>query len=192
MCSPSERSGNFDQSMTTDSFAPSSWRQGFARALLLLAVFGSFSATCEAQQEDSPFAGTWSGVIPLTLFSSDAPGGESLRTRRYQFRIAPNGKVRVLGNSRQLGQRAGRWGELWISFVLIEVGGGAVISGQNGTDFWAESQTFSLTKVDEDTLLVYLWRVVDNFGAPLWAAGGYAEFQRAGRRPRERPVMPPQ
>jgi hypothetical protein len=174
--------------MPIDCEARGSWRQGFVRALLLLA----FVIPCEAQQEDSPFAGVWSGTIPLSLFSPDGPGGESLRARRYQFRIASNGRVRVLGDSRQLGQRGGRWGEVRIPFVLIEAGDGAVISGKNGSEFWAESQTFNLTKVDEDTLLVYFWRVVDNFGRapdgarPLWAAGGYAEFERAGRRQRQR------
>jgi hypothetical protein len=154
----------------------------------LLAVCGSFAATSEAQQKDSPFAGTWSGVIPITLFNSSTPGGEPSGTvRKYQFRIAPNGRVRVFGD-RQAFQRAGRWGQLPIPFVLIEVGDGAVISGANGSEFWAESQMFNLTKVGEDRMLVYFWRVVDNFyasktgDASVWATGGYAEFQRTSRR----------
>jgi hypothetical protein len=175
--------------MPTDRVARSLWRRTFARALLLLAMCGSFAATCEAQQEDSPFAGTWSGAIPISLFFSDAARGRLTGvTVRYQFRIASDGKVRVFTDRRQFGQRTGRWGQLRVSFALVEVGDGAVISGSYGTEFWAQSQTFNLTRLDEDTLLVYFWRVVDNFVAPedgggtVRPSGGYAEFQKEGRR----------
>jgi hypothetical protein len=175
--------------MTTDRVAPRSWRQGVARAFLLFAGCGSVAATGDAQQEDSPFAGTWSGAIPISLFFSDAAGDELTGTTlKYQFRIASNGKVRVFTDRRQVGQRTGRWGQLRISFALVEVGAGAVISGSYGSEFWAQSQTFNLARVDEDTMLVYFWRVVDNFVAPedgrgtVRLSGGYAEFQKEGRR----------
>jgi hypothetical protein len=147
------------------------------KALLLLAVFGSFTGS-RAQDADSPFLGNWTGTI-----TNDQAYGFDVRavSRRYQFRISRAGRVRVYGFG------SGRRGLVPIPFVLTELGGGAVITGQHEGEFWVESQAFNLTMIDEGTLSVYFWRVVDDIAArsdgsaTVWAMGGHGEFKRAKR-----------
>jgi hypothetical protein len=163
--------------MTTDS-ATGRWLSKISiTALFLLAVCGSF-AKIRAQGGDSPFSGTWTGTITI----DQAHGFElRARSRRYQFRISRDGKVRVLGT-----QGPERWNLVQIPFLLTELGDDAVITGQHEGEFWVESQAFNLTKIGDDRLLVYFWRVVDDIapradGSVVWAMGGDGEFQRAQR-----------
>jgi hypothetical protein len=185
MCSPSERSGNSEKSMTirrAKTRLPSQLR--VLALLLLLALFGSLAATSDAQEPVSAFTGTWTGTMTITLLMGDARKQPMSVTTTYQLRILSNGRVQVFTDRSKLSRASRKWRRLAIPFALIEVGEGLVVSGQNGSQYWAETQTFNLTKLDDDTLLVYLWRVVDNYLATenrddyVWAAGGHAEFQR--------------
>jgi hypothetical protein len=155
--------------MTTNRAARSP-RKSNVTILLLLVSFGAVAETGEAQEDESSLAGNWEGSIAL----SDDYGE---RTMSYQFRISKYGKVRVYGGRRLIP----------LPFVLTELGNGAVISAQHDSSYWVESQTFNLVRVDDQTLLVYFWRVVDDFfpsanGSPsVWARGGHAEFRRTKR-----------
>jgi hypothetical protein len=162
--------------MTTDCATARLSSNGGIPALLLLTVLGSFAGTCEAQEGDSPFSGNWAGTITV-----DQAHGFELRATSwsYQFRISRDGKARVYGSRRR--------NLVAIPFVLIELGDDAVLAGQHEGEFWVESQTFNLTKIDEDRLLVYFWRVVDDIAprldrsAVVWAMGGHGEFRRTKR-----------
>jgi hypothetical protein len=164
--------------MTTDFVTGRLLSKGSIKPLLLLAMLGSFAGS-HAQDGDSPFSGTWAGTITI----DQAHGFELHATsQRYQFRVSRDGRVRVLGT-----QGPQRWNALPIPFVLTELGDDAVITGQHEGEFWVESQSFNLTKLDEDRLLVYFWRVVDDIAARadgsavVWAMGGQGEFQRTRR-----------
>lgn len=147
----------------------------------------AFSIRCAAQEEESAFVGTRQGWV-----QPDASYGivgefadDMLAPREFNIRVAEDGSatLRARGRGRS-------WDPLSWPFALIASGDTAVLLGQHRSAYWVESVSFNITKLDEDTPLVYWWRVVNNTQvhpddeAARFAVGGYGELSRRGRRGR--------
>jgi hypothetical protein len=148
----------------------------------------------QAQPAASPYAGRWRGVIaPITPHGvSDELEDSMSRPREFIIRITKDWVPRVEARTpRDLGstfERSGRL-SLPLSWTLNHVGEeGVVIYAHNASQWWVETQVFTIARSGEDTLLVQYWRVVNNVGVPpteegsKWALGGHGEFRRLGRR----------
>ena len=147
--------------------------------MLLLAIPG----VCVAQEEESAFIGRWRGSIEITASygAIGDPEGEELLAipREFSIRILRNGDIIVRSRASERS-----WSEHSMPFALFEWGENAVIVGQNRSEAWVETVTFNITRVDEETLFVYWWRVVNNLfihpddRASKFAFGGYGELHR--------------
>lgn len=141
-----------------------------------------------AQTTSSAFSGRWEGWREIdhrhnVAESSDGEEPNARRRPDFRMEISEDGEVELLFR-----RERGGWRPSSVPFVLTEHGNGAFITGQHRTIEWVESQTFNVTKVDEDTLQFFWWRVVNNiFNEPgddyfKWAIGGHGEIRRRGRR----------
>jgi hypothetical protein len=166
--------------MTDRSRAPDGWP-----LYLAFSVF-ALSGACAAQEAESAFAGAWRGTIQTD--ASYGVTGESdtvegfLAPREFDIRIPRDDRVNV-----RIKTRGESWRPYAVPLALIESGDTAVLMGQHRSAYWVESVSFNITKIDEGTLLVYWWRVVNNTQIhpddPMskFAVGGYGEFRRRGR-----------
>jgi hypothetical protein len=164
------------------------------RALVALLAPCWLSSIGHAQPEASPYAGRWRGVIaPITPHGvSDELKDSMARPREFIIRITKDWVPHVEARTpRDLGSTFERSGRLTLplSWTLNRVGAeGVVIYAHNASQWWAETQVFTIARSGEDTLLVQYWRVVNNVGVPpeedgsKWALGGHGEFRRVGRR----------
>lgn len=147
----------------------------------------AFATFCSAQEDASAFAGTWQGLIQTDASYRLAGdfADNALTPGEFRIRVSDDGEPTV-----RFRRRRASWLNLYWPFALIASGDTAVLIGQHRSAYWIESVSFNMTKVDENTLLVYWWRVVNNTQIhpddpqARFAIGGYGELTRTGRRRR--------
>ena len=137
-----------------------------------------------AQRESSAFSGRWEGEGVIDYwYTTDDPNRSQEENdwepMRFRLRISREGEVEL-----SVPRARGGWRPLSLPFALIESGDGAFIAGQHRTIEWVESQVYNVAKVDDDTLIFFWWRVVNNIDSEpdhdmsKWALGGHGEIRR--------------
>lgn len=156
---------------------------GGCRLMFGAVVLSMVSGVGAAQDADFEFNGNWRGIVEVNAsygILDDPEVSQGMRApREFNIRIRRNGDVSV--RSRGLDRP---WSQLGMPFALFEWGDSAVIVGRHRSDGWIEVVSFNLTRIDQETLLVYWWRVVNNLyvhpddPGSKFAVGGFGKLSR--------------
>ena len=108
-----------------------------------------------AAQSDPVFDGVWEGSVDVVATYGMKKRPDWLSRDQYPLRIQVRGNtVSVRHDKRQLRPEGG--------FRIERHGAAALVYSDVASDWWIETWQISLTKTDANTVLVFLWRVVNN------------------------------
>lgn len=144
--------------------------------ILALAVLAAGPADA---QSDAIFDGVWEGTVEVVAVQGVKRPSGVLPSKEspMPFRLEIRGKVATIRSGKRVLRPQG-------GFAVERFGAAALIYANAASDSWIETWQLSLSKKDADTVLVYVWRVVNNklllpdVDGSKHAWGGVGELRR--------------